>query len=331
MYDFAKTEIKSILPNDLLNHTSLNFLTPINRITGDFIDEQSADYNGLKFIIKNDRYIKLNGSFHKHMNNGDHNHNDFTINDFVEVLISLSAKFNINPFLDILHNLEFGVNILCPFNVQMFLNAIISYKGKEYNKEKYNGKGCLLRFEFDQYELKIYDKGFQYGLDENILRIEIKVKKMEYFNSKSRSIGIHNYADLLNPDKIKTLSTHLLNAIKELLIDDETINVDKIESRLDRELLLNGRNPKYWTGFKTRSKTYYRQLKRFRKIVLKYGTNNLQNKTLELTKEKLIAITMINAELQIKINNYLSEQESKNVHVLTNKLKVVDSNKMCQF
>lgn len=319
MYDFAKAGLEDLSIDAMVNNSYLDFIGSHNTNTAEILNKKTAKHKGLRFIVINDKYIKLDGSFHKYLNGGSHNHNDFTIKDFVEVLNSLSIKFAINPFTANLHNLEFGVNITLPFNTQLFLNAIISYKGKEYKKETYNGGGYLLRFEFDQYEIKIYDKGLQYGLGENILRFEIKVKKMEYFNSRSRNIGIYNYTDLLNTSKIEILSKHLLRAFNELLIYDATINIDLINKRLERELLLKVRNPKYRSSFEPPClKTYYRHIKRFKELNLKYGTNNLQKRVYKLINDKLRTVTNIDNELQAKINNYLSDHELKSVPILTN-------------
>lgn len=326
MFDFSFTKLNSIPVNAIVNNSNLDFTGEHNTNTGEISNTKKAKFRGLSFIVKNDKYINLYGSFHKYKNDGLHNYNDFTINDFVEVLNDLSVKFEINPFTASLHSLEFGVNVTLPFSVKMFLDAIISFKGKEYVMETYNGNGRLLRFAFQQYELKIYDKGLQNELGENILRFEIRVIKMEYFNNKSRNIGINNYTDLLYLEKIKILSEHLLSAFNELLIYDNTINVDAIESRFDRELYIKGQNTKYWSNLKVHClKTYYRHLIRFRELNLKHGTNNLQKHLYELIKDKLRLITTIDFELQTKINNYLSEHKLKSVPILTDKLKHYES------
>lgn len=335
MFDFHKAEITNFYSPLLLKNNLLDFVYPGVKVrTGELISnkktgcfEKTANYYDLIFLVKNEKYFHLSGSFHKYYNNGEHNHNDYNLNQFVEVLISLAEKFNINPFSTNLHNLEFGVNVTLPFPVKVLLNAIISYKGKDYNKKEFKKKGYLLQFEFDQYYLKIYDKGMQYRLSENILRFEISVKKMEYFNSESRNIGINNYANLLNPEKIQTLSEHLLRAFNELIIYDDSINLKTIDKESDRVLILNGRNPKYWSGFETpRPKRYSRHLKRFRELNLEHGTYNLQKQVCELIKDKLRAITYIDAELQVKINNYLGEYKLKSVPVLTDKLNIMNPN-----
>lgn len=323
MFDFAKTELINIPIDSILSNHLLEFVSPLIIETAEIVNSKKAKFKGLAFNVKNDRYINMNGSFHKYKNGGKHNYDDFDINDLLGVITDLSKKFLINPYKAILHNLEFGVNVTLPFPVESFLNAIISYKGREYKKETFNNKGHLLRFEFDQYELKIYNKGLQYGLSENILRIEIKVIKMEYFNSKTRSIGIQNFSDLLNTDKLKILSEYLLEAINDLLIYDNTINTEKIERKYDLELLLNGKNPKYWPELKgtKQSKTYYRQKASFKNLVTKLGTNNLQNQVHSLVTAKLNYITNIDSELKERINQYLSEYLNIDVPILTDSLK----------
>lgn len=318
MYDFAKTLLSNIDVKTLISNHCLEFKQPYNNKTSELENRQIAKFNGLEYLIINSQIVLLKGSVHKFKNAGNHNYDDFTLNDFVDVLISLHIEFGINPYQTRLQNLEFGVNVEIPFKTEDFLSSIILYKNKLPDFKSYGNKGCLLRFVFDQYELKLYDKSKQYGLNENIIRIEVKVKKMEYFNSKTRSIGIYSLIDLLQPDKVEHLKQLLVSAFKEILFNDFTINPSLVKRKLDRELLINGRNPKYWQNFpKPRSKTYYRQIVRYRALVLRYGKENPQMRVLNLIIEKLDAITQINEELSKKINDSLPNEALKNVPILT--------------
>lgn len=60
----------------------------------------------------------------------------------------------------------------------------IIFKGKECEKRFYNGRGYMVKFPFDQYELKIYDKGHQFNLSQSVLRFEIKVTTMNFLHAK---------------------------------------------------------------------------------------------------------------------------------------------------
>lgn len=317
MFDFNKSSLTGINISELENNDQVNFTMQVNDRTGEIIEnKKEAKFNSWKFEIVNDRFINLKGSFHKYHNSGKHNYNDFATNDLLNVLTDLSTKFKINPFLATLHNLEFGVNVELPFSTKEFLNSIISYKGKEYQKREFDGQGHFLCFEFEKwYELKIYDKGLQYGVNNNLFRFEIKVKKMEYFRAKK--INIHSFADLLNTTTTKKLTGLILKAFNELLIYDNTIQPKQLKQR-ERELLLNGRNPKYWSNLKHLNPDklkYYRE--RFRELVLKHGKMNIQQTVYELIKNKLSQLTETNPDTELKISQYLNSFSIKSYPEIT--------------
>jgi len=306
MFDFNKSDINDVPIESLLENHFLDFKFDVSQKTGELFENRKvSSYSGIENFctIKNNQFTTVKFSFHKYLNGGLHNHNDFNINDFLNVLNDLSDKFEINPFLATLRNLEFGVNILLPFKTQLFLDSIISYKGIEYRKETYNRKGYLLRFELFQYEVKIYDKGFQYQLKENILRFEIKVRKMDYL--KAKKINVNTYSDLLDRNNIKTLVNLLLKTFKDLLMYDNSINIRALKNQKEKEILLNGKNPKYWNTIKNPN-TYKSKRKRFKELVLKYGTNNYQSLVFQLMDEKLKVITEITDVTDKNIQDYLN-------------------------
>lgn len=311
MFDFNKSSLTGIGISELQNNSLLNFGLSVNPITGEILENTlEASFNSWKFDIKNDLFVNLQGSFHKYHNSGKHNYNDFTTNDLLNVLNDLTAKFKINPFLATLHSLEFGVNVELPFTTKELLNAIISFKGKEYTKKAFQGKGHYLCFEFKKwYELKIYDKGLQYEQGNNLFRFEIKAKRMEYLNAKG--VNINSFADLLNTTETKKLIDLLLKAFNELLIYDNTINLKLLNQR-DKESLLNGRNPKYWSELNQQNTdTFKNRRKRFRELVKKHGKMNYQNRVYELLKIKLSQLTETDRDTEQKISLYLNSFSTK--------------------
>jgi hypothetical protein len=307
MYDFNKSDLIGLPINALLNNQYLDFKFECSQKTGElFENSKVSQYNGIeKFCtIKNNQYTTLKFSYHKYFNPENKNHTDFTISNYLDVLTDLSDKFEINPYLTTLHNLEFGVNITLPFKTKTFLNSIISYKGKEYRKETFKCTGNLLRFEFEQYELKIYDKGKQYQLQDNILRFEIKVTKMEFLTAKK--ITAINYTDLLQKNTIENLSKLLLKAFTNLLIYDNTINLRAVKNQKEREILLNGKNPKFWSEIQNNN-TLKSKRQRFKNLVLKHSTNDNQNLVYNLIKNKLAFVNTIDKTTEQNITNYLSK------------------------
>ena len=310
MFDFIKTNINYLPVNYYDNNPLLDFETTVNS-NGEIIT-RIAEYQNLKFKITHEKYIDINGSIHYYFNGGKHNHNNFSIPNVLDTIIELNNTFDINPILTPLHNLEFGVNIITEQRVNSLLNSIISYKGKEPRIEPHKGKGKLIRFEFDHYELKIYNKGAQFKLDENVLRFEIKVRKMEYF--KQRNINIKLLSDLLNPRIYPKLLKYLLKTFDDLVIYDKSINIRYISER-DTINIINGRNPKYWIGLKKGNELKVKR-KRFRELVIKHG-NNIQSELRSKIEQKWNELSRTDNETIKKTNDFLLRLDNKKYPKIT--------------
>lgn len=219
-------------------------------------------------------YLTIKGSIHKNHYQGS-NYLPFTWQDLQEQINHLCKNLWINPNEAQIHTLEVGLNICTPFEVTPFLNRnIISYKGNSFNRYTPDRKGvCLGIFcQLSQYAVKIYDKGLQFNLPENLMRFELRYLKMQFLNSK----GIKYLSDLQKIAKIDNLKEILFKAWNEVLIFDISGTIKNLpikQSEID--LLTNGKNPKFWEGLKeTISGDQYKyQTKKFKKLVAKIGEN----------------------------------------------------------
>lgn len=295
MIDYIKAEVIYGNAEVIKNNPLLDFDITSYLKTGEIKGKEiNAEYRNLKFKIKGDNYIEMQGSLHKFWNENLKNYNDFTISALSEVCKGIGERFDLNAKNLVLRNVEFGVNVRLPFETKVFLNAIIAFKGKECESETFGTNGYLLRFKFgNYYELKIYDKGLQYGLNENVLRFEIKVRKMYYLQSKG--IKISDVSGLLLTDNQLKLSKLLIKAFKELLIYDPTIDLNGIKKSNEREIIMNGRNPKYWIAIRKQNpNTYKKKRNRFRQLVLKYGKSNNQKIVSNLIESKLTELMQEN-------------------------------------
>ncbi len=153
----------------------------------------------------------------------------------------------------------------------------------------------------DHYELKIYNKGLQYQQEKNILRFEIKVRRMIYF--KKRNISIDCLADLLNSNIYNKLESALLMALNEIVFYDSSIILKGLPKR-EKTVLMNGRNPKYWTGLKDSGKEIKKIRARFNQLVLKYGKQDIKNTIRKLIEKKLREITKVETSTLEKINSF---------------------------
>jgi hypothetical protein len=265
-----------------LSHNSLlNWKLIVSENEGE-ITGQFAEHCGLTFVLKNHN-IKLYGSLHKYFNNGIHNHNDFNYQALTAVIDELSRKFDIDANRAFLNNVKFGVNVRVNFEVKSFLRRLIAHKGKGFNLSEDAGK-YYLQCEHEQFYIKIYDKGLHYGLQENILRFEIKVIKMQFFQQKN--ICLTTLQNLIKPHILEELGKILYLYWNEILFDEPALNPDTLPDKA-KTLLLNGRNPKFWIDLyesQNRTKKDY-TLKKFRALLASH-TDSIPTATGKLISEK---------------------------------------------
>lgn len=224
MIDGFKAILKENL-DAIRSNPHLDFLIPSSITTGEVKENQpsTAEYNGLTFI-DNKSYIEVRGSLHKFYNDGKQNYDDFDFAKIKRAIYMLSEQLGIVINRARLTNLEIGINIITDFYPSDFLNSLIVHRGKQFTFQ--TGKKKEYReCEHGQFFIKIYNKGLQNGLSKNILRIEVKYRKMEIPNKS----GVYFLADLLDVSKIVELKVKLLDIFEEILIGDNTISYEKTE------------------------------------------------------------------------------------------------------
>jgi len=248
-----------------------DFITTLNGKWETYKIEVKEIKNQLTGLVK--FYLTVRGSFHKNHFRGK-NYQPFHIEDLFYQINHLCKSLHINANQVRISNIEIGVNIQTNFNVEHFLkNRIINYKGRAFNSYSADKNGlelglyCIMR----QYQFKLYDKGMQYQLSENIMRAEIKFKKMQILNKK----GIEYLSDLLNKDNVYRLKSILTDCWQQTLIS-EIDCIDSITSIIDsdKNLLAKGLDPKFWGYELKKNRDHHNYLrKKFRKLNLKHGQN----------------------------------------------------------
>jgi hypothetical protein len=293
MIDYISLNIIDRLPSEILENSLLDFICPINITTGElnpsntnrtkFAYKRSkevlrANLNGLTINIVNQKYINLDGSLHEYYKGNNYSQfNSIELHHSIsEICNQLSIDANKTP----IHNLEFGVNICLPFPVEYFLNAVLCCKGQEYEKKNFKGNGYLKKFIFNQYELKIYDKGKQYNLSENILRVEIKVTRMQYLISKD--INVIYLSDLLNSTIQNQFKELLLKAFSGIVLHEKNLN-DTLMTTSEKRSYSQFKHQLYWRELWSTNQSQYR--KRFKihyELMEKVGQKNLRNSIFRL-------------------------------------------------
>ncbi len=284
MFDFISIEILTE-PEKILFNPALNFGSQVNTDTGEPVPQREgyinreAKYEGLLFeysknLKTNIENLNLYFSLHKYYQKGK-NFADFDRDQLETAINKVCSLLNINSQQMKVHRLEIGVNISTIHLVNEILNSIICFRGQPYELREFNRNGYMKKFVFSQYTIKIYNKGLQYGLNGYLLRFEIQVNKMQYLQKKK--VQICTMSDLLKPSIHKQLRELLIKTVKSLLIFDYRINLKQVANLSEREILTNGSNPNFWQKYKTEcsAPTYYKRVKKFRELVLKYSLTNL--------------------------------------------------------
>lgn len=302
MFDYIHTDIKNKTVIEILSNPLLDFISRVSTTTGEINPlnrerkkskfppkiQQKADLSGMTISVTNGIHINLQGSIHEYFHGN--NSGDFTFSEVEKAIENICSALNIDSGLTPLHNLEFGVNVVLPFPVVTFLDSIYSYKGQRPERIAYSGKGLMIKFFLKQYELKLYDKGIQRGLNENILRVEIKVRRMQYLQAKGLPIKTLN--DLLNDCSHSKLKGLLLTSISSLIIGERKVNRDNMTSN-EKRISKECSNPFYWFDLWENNPTLYRKrLTRFKEINNKYGRLRIQSTVSSLVGQKWDELTL---------------------------------------
>jgi len=279
MIDYVKIRINNkIFANEILNNSFLQFFTPTDHKTGEYTTSKTAKYKGMEFIVYESGRVIIRGSLHKFHNRGLHNYNDFSFIKLIEVLKEMEAKFNLNPMEAYLENVEFGVNVNPTFNPTQFYQNVIAYKRQSFNRMRGNnqiGIDCY----FQQYGVKIYDKGKQYHRKENILRIENKCLKMAFL----KQFGVVRLSDIADKTKLEKLGGLLLNTFSKVIVNDSGIDSSLLTAN-ELKIYIQCSNPKEWEKFNRKQR--HKKVIQFERIIQKYGAQNWKHQTCELIHEK---------------------------------------------
>lgn len=260
-----------------------------NRNTGEILPKMFTDLKGLRFINNNGK-VYFKGSIHKFSNGGSHNYNDFPFAEQQRAIRRLCNILQVDPADIPLANVEFGLNLKTQMLPDKYLRALIGHKTTSfigYPPDKHNNSGMNVRHQ--KYHIKIYSKSNQYGLQENVLRYEIAVKKMNFFSDNN--LKLTNIADLSNKKLISDLGDLLKHKSNDLIMVDPW-EVNQIKSENERNLLYSWTNPNLFEScfpkaidfldkpkaeLNKERKRCYADKKNFYNVVNKYGLNTLHN------------------------------------------------------
>jgi len=312
MFDGIKLEINDNGTTEHLNKYLDYFVT--HKESGEVINSHDksikprfkhkyAECKGLTFKQYESGRLEVNGSLHYYFNNGVNNYTQFTLKDVSEAITRLSHEFKINPFTAIVHNLEFGVNLVTPFNPAYFIDSIIAHKTNLFNKMVAPFYGKTSEYNIAQYWIKCYNKGQQFHLN-NILRYELRFIKMEKISKKVY------LADLPNAVIVEKCKILLLESFADLTIKEPVTGLSDKEKIFYQTYV----NPSYHNDATKDKTNRCREKKRYKELLKNHSTDRLKENTFKIFVETLKNIT---SEIPNKCN-LLTDIAEPWLHALNN-------------
>lgn len=263
-YDYIKSVLKSKNPKELLTHPLLEFKRELNERTGELSERKIATYKKMKFIIDK-RRVFIEGSLHYYHNNGEHNHNDFTLDMVNHVLNELEVVFGIDLSTSKIENIEVGVNLKVNYKTSLILDNLIFHGGIKFKDVKVNrSKADYREATHERYRVKAYDKAIQFNLPYELFRFEIHYNRM----IDLKKHGIVYLSNLKEKNKLERLKKELIKKWREIFIYDWTIQKEMPKNKKPKDFscwsLTN-----YWLGLNKSNRNKRRTV--YKKIVSKYS------------------------------------------------------------
>ncbi len=276
MIDYVKILLKDIDVDRLSE--KLDFKFEVTENTGEPSTKKSVDYHFCKITIYDSGLVLFIGSIHKLWNSlhnvlapnheewktyKGYNGNQFTMNDIVEIRQHLEILFNCNAEQMVFQNIEFGINTTPGFNPQLFLKGLLYHNGKPF---EFKHDEHFAQSKHQRYYFKIYNKSNQYGMQEDTLRIELKLIASDQF----APLGIKTFADI-NTLTLNKANELLLKRFDEVVYYDNTIVKENLKERQKRTLERYS-NPRCWIDSLTKQKRYKHKI-RLQDFILKHSAN----------------------------------------------------------
>ena len=302
--DYIKTRVIGLSTVHFTSNKNLLFTTQLKER-----DEVQFDWckvDNMELRIYPSGSITLSGSLHKFYNNGEHNYNDFNYDAFCACLRRLNDVFGVQPEQMRITNVEYGFNLQTNFEPSVLLNGLLQHKCVNFDRFN-NAQGIFYQADHERnFTLKIYDKGMQYGLHYNCIRIEIKDK-----NPRKRFPSIITLQDLVNSNK-KPFINYLLEQWDAVVLCDLT-NVDDASTTLSYKLC----NEVFW-----------------KQLIPSKGMTNAQKNALRkkrnVYRKKLKAVNKINGQdIQERVKKMIISKMNELQKVTFS--ATLDSSRLCRL
>ena len=189
----------------------------------------------------------------------------FTLQDITDTITHLCGVLDISPHICTLQNIEIGVNNVVTFAPFDFLKGVL-YHRNDYSPTIKHG-GNYIQFEHNEYYIKLYNKGRQYELSNEVIRVEIKVMKMRKLIEAG--INISTLADI-NQSTLKQAFDLLYNEFNEVIYYDYNLKTDGLTEAKQRKVL-EYQNRTFWEGLTYKQR--YKERDRLSTLIEKHSDN----------------------------------------------------------
>ena len=189
----------------------------------------------------------------------------FTLQDITDTITHLCGVLDISPHVCTLQNIEIGVNNVVTFAPFDFLKGVL-YHRNDYSPTIKHG-GNYIQFEHNEYYIKLYNKGRQYELPNEVIRVEIKVMKMRKLIEAG--IEISTLADI-NETTLKQAFDLLYSEFNEVIYYDYSLKTDGLTEAKQRKVL-EYQNRTFWEGLTYKQR--YKERERLNTLIEKHSDN----------------------------------------------------------
>lgn len=238
------------------------------------------------------KYTEIQGSLHSYFNAknglGAINYNDFPFIHIQEAICMLEEEIRYPASLINLTNYEFGFNLETKCTPSQLIDLITMFKYLPPCENFRERKKWYKQFRHENFLLKAYDKGLQFGLDKNLLRLEIGYRSKDLFNK----FGVITLDDLRNKDCYRLMFDDFIERFdKDLMIIDDYSSLEKVGNARHIAMYVYN-NPLFWSDLKNCTKTneVNNQKKNMKNVMNKYELETTKKYIRDLLYEKFYTL-----------------------------------------
>ncbi len=281
MYDFIKAVARDVDVQSILNGP-LEFKLFVDEKTAEVSPFYIARNHNLEFKLFETGTLIVKGSLHRLADylEGTGNGANFTSVRMADIISSISHitfLTGIEASRLKISNLEFGINLPITRPAQYYLEKLILYKNYMASIVLCESSNDLFmaKFQAQQYEVKLYDKGWQFRLDKPLLRIELKITRMVYFKTVTKKLGGHLTLASLDSHALYYFLYNKLELVINYLLFLSTGILQKCGFPREDALLMSTRA--YWRHQLMKKEAYKVNRQRLKRRLKKYSQADIRS------------------------------------------------------